>query len=513
MKTVLVFLRLAFWLGVLAVPCFGVWTASSLAAYWNGPVWGVCLAGLLLFPIGPVLWELRAARRRARRRKARSGSFLDDLNRRNRPSLTWGDRLMLRTITLNGAFLAAMLLLWPSTAYTALSGRGDWMLDGRHDPVSVMLRDGLHTAADRLEFLFQEDDTYDGLQETPDAPVPPPPPPPPAPIVEAPPAPLPAPAPAPSVEAPAVSLVPPPLDWPIAETPHPAVGRVPDAADDSITALGTWLKTEFPEPRERVRVMHDWIADHVAYDVASLDDGTYVRKQSSETVFARRKGVCAGYANLMVALGDVTGDEIVYVTGDTREDDGSIKGTGHAWNAVRIDGTWWLLDVTWDAGSRGDDGRFRKDYGTDYLFTPPEVFLTTHLPDDPRWQLMPTPISRGAFTRLPMMSADFYAQGLAFDTEMRSQVTVEGQLDLTLDNPHHKSLAVSYTPRGGGAKERCKVRGQLTDTVTATCFFDRRGTWDVVLYTADERYVTHWSVGRIEVNSTRGAGLASVGRP
>ncbi len=43
---------------MIATPLLGVWVASSLPALRNGPVWLALLAGLLLFPVMPVAWEL-----------------------------------------------------------------------------------------------------------------------------------------------------------------------------------------------------------------------------------------------------------------------------------------------------------------------------------------------------------------------------------------------------------------------------------------------------------------------
>ena len=53
-------------------------------------------------------------------------------------------------------------------------------------------------------------------------------------------------------------------------------------------------------------------------------------------MFQRRRAVCAGYANLLAALGKVTGDDIRVVTGDARTDGSDLTGEGHAWNAARI---------------------------------------------------------------------------------------------------------------------------------------------------------------------------------
>ena len=501
---------------MILTPLFGVWTASSLAAYWNGPVWLVVLAGLALFPLGPLLWELRAERRRRRRlQKRRQSASALDFGKQDKRILLPVDRLMLRTLALNAVFLTVMLWLWPATAFTALSGRGDWMLDGRDGPVAERVRDGLFSVADGLEWLYdvgEDEQPFEGLEEE-EPPPPPPPPPDDGRDLEdilkglagerdrtdasddddsAPDGVVPRPDPEPEPDGFAFRS-------PATEKLHPLATRVPPEAEASVEALGSYIREHEPDPWLRVKALHDWVAWNIAYDFASLDDGSYPIKQTSGDVFANRRGVCAGYSNLMVALGRVTGDEIVYVRGHSREHDGSIAGSGHAWNAARIDGQWWLIDVTWDSGHRGDDGRFARDYGTEYLLTPPAVFITTHLPDDDGWQLLPEPISRGEFTRLPMMTAAFYAEGLSFVEPMRSQVTVDERLTLPLNNPGGRSILASYAPRGGGSGTRCAVRGG--GRVVIDCDFPRPGTWDVTIYTAESSGQQHWSVGRLEVNS------------
>jgi len=522
-------LRALFWFGVALVPLFGVWLASSLAAYWNGPVWLVVLAGALLFPVLPVAWDLVARRKK----RSAGGDFFDDLKKKKRAglSLGFGDRLLIRTLVLNTVFLGVVFGLWPTTAYTALSGRGDWVLDGRSDAASEQARTALFTLADALEPLFVEtvEDPYEGLAEVDDDDE----------VFD----PQPAPAPEPEgfeielievedtgsadVTDPEVTDPDPDPDpdpdvtdpdgqkligtpysertsvakWPFEPTKHPKVDKVPKRAEASIEELGQWARRNVPDQRERIRFLHDWVADHVAYDFERLDDKTYIHFQDSETVFSQRRGVCAGYANLLVALGDASGDQIVYVTGFSREQDGSIAGTGHAWNAARIGDGWVLLDATWDAGARGDNGRFVKKYGTEYLFTPPEIFAVTHFPDDPKWQLTNRRISRGEFTRQPMMQGSFYAEGLSFTHEMRSQVTVDSSLGMVLNNPAGRDLTVTYNKKSKpDAREKCDVRGSTQ--LTVSCDFPTKGEYEVILFTADTKYETHWSVGRVEVNAS-----------
>src|SRR5690606_30059317 len=98
--------------------------------------------------------------------------------------------------------------------------------------------------------------------------------------------------------------------------------------------------------------------------------------QDADTTFSTRRSVCAGYANLVAAMGQEAGLEVVVVTGDARDGEGSLSGSGHAWNAVRVDDRWYLMDATWNAGYVTD--AFVKQYGTTYLMSPPEVFGVTH---------------------------------------------------------------------------------------------------------------------------------------
>ena len=53
---------------------------------------------------------------------------------------------------------------------------------------------------------------------------------------------------------------------------------------------------------------------------------------------------------LLEALGQAIGEEIVYVTGDSRSSTSDLEGQSHAWNAAKIEGKWYLIDPTWNSG-------------------------------------------------------------------------------------------------------------------------------------------------------------------
>src|SRR5262250_1701169 len=98
-------IRLLFYLIFYGTPLVGFWLASSLAAYLGAPSWIAWVAGLLMFPIIPGVWEVRAY---AYRRPE------------SKPWFSPLDRLSLRTFAVGLAFLVLMLCAFPQTAFVSL---------------------------------------------------------------------------------------------------------------------------------------------------------------------------------------------------------------------------------------------------------------------------------------------------------------------------------------------------------------------------------------------------------
>ena len=501
---------------VIATPVAGAWLASSLAAYANGPIWLAALAGLILFPLLPLAWDLHAERRRARRKDARPRV------------LTLWDRLILRTLLVNLAFLAALLATHPQRGFTALSTRGDWMLDGRQGPAAAAARKQLFRAADRLEWL------YLAVRENPfadpdgDRPQPAPEPqasgsaraqpapepqasgsaqPQPAPEPQASGSAQPQPAPEPQGSdrpAPSPAPAPPPAAraWPFPAQLHPAIERMPPEAEQSIESVAAYVRSVEPDQVQRIKAVHDYVADRIAYDGVAYTTRRFP-PQTAEVVFQTRTGVCAGYAALFVAIGRAIGADVQYVVGQSRTQGMRNDGSSHAWNAVTIEGRRYLVDTTWDSGSL-DGATFKKGYRTEYFLTPPEVFGLDHFPDDPRLQLRDAPISRGDFLRQPMLRPSFYAHGLELLSPTRSQITVQGEIAIELSNPRGRFALADFAEQaaaatGGGERPRCEVTNG--PTARLRCRFPAPGSYAVRLFSGPEQYGSYEYVGQIEVNS------------
>jgi transglutaminase-like putative cysteine protease len=485
---------------VVVVPALGVWLASSLAVYRNGPVWLAVACGLLLFPGLPLAWEMWSRRGPTEKKRPHLGSHY---------FTTW-ERLVLRTMVVNLLFTGALVAIFPAASFAALATRGDWFLEGRTSEDADTARRLLFATAGGLEWLYHavRPNPYDDLlqKQAEDVPAPEPVPvevatPEPPPVTEPPRPGRPTPPPPPPPPEPdevqfAEDGVP---QWPLPARLHPAVASLPPAAEGSIASVGRYLAQQEPNPWLRIKALHDYVADRVAYDVAAYRRRDY-GPQDAATVFRTRRSVCAGYANLLAALGEAAGERIIVVGGDARTDGALLTGEGHAWNAARIGGRWVLIDATWDAGTIDGD-RFLKQYRTDYLFTPPAVHGVTHFPEESVWQLRAPALSRGEFFRQPMMKARFFAHGLELQEPSRSQVTVSGGLSLALRNPRGYFLLADYDD-GQGSKGDCRVDGGAE--IAVRCDIPAEGSYRVRLYSNRQQYGTYDGVGEIQVHNRSG---------
>ena len=76
--------------------------------------------------------------------------------------------------------------------------------------------------------------------------------------------------------------------------------------------------------------LHDWTLDQLEYD-------HNLNWCSAESGLTRHRGTCESYQRIYSKLLNVAGIA-----------NGRITGNGHTWNAVKIDGKWCQMDLTWD---------------------------------------------------------------------------------------------------------------------------------------------------------------------
>lgn len=116
--------------------------------------------------------------------------------------------------------------------------------------------------------------------------------------------------------------------------------------DPHIVSLAENLLAGVDNDLEKVKIIHDFVAQQLSYDFNSYYDGSYMKKSyDAMTVLNGGVAVCAGYANLFAAIGRAAHLRVAVVHGKGV----TSRLTGnHAWNEVFIDNEWKSVDVTWD---------------------------------------------------------------------------------------------------------------------------------------------------------------------
>ena len=108
---------------------------------------------------------------------------------------------------------------------------------------------------------------------------------------------------------------------------------------------------------EKLKAIHDWVATNIAYDMESYNANDIMAAADPVHVFKTKRAVCAGYSQIMRLMLTSVGVPCLCVIGYGAGlgTSGSISvGTdlsesNHEWNLVFVDGSWKIVDATWDS--------------------------------------------------------------------------------------------------------------------------------------------------------------------
>ena len=97
---------------------------------------------------------------------------------------------------------------------------------------------------------------------------------------------------------------------------------------------------------DRVKKVHDYLCNHITY---TLNGGPEI--YTAYGALVEGKAVCEGYAIAFQRFMEAMGIPCYIASG-------TIKGEGHAWNLVQLNGQWYHLDATWDDQEWGIADRY-----------------------------------------------------------------------------------------------------------------------------------------------------------
>jgi transglutaminase/protease-like cytokinesis protein 3 len=78
----------------------------------------------------------------------------------------------------------------------------------------------------------------------------------------------------------------------------------------------------------------------------------------------------------------------------------------HAWNAIKLNGNWRLIDTTW--GTSNDDSQSEF-----YFDIKPQLLINTHYPENSKWQLLKKPLSLEEFNNSKFVKLTWFFSGFS----------------------------------------------------------------------------------------------------
>lgn len=112
-------------------------------------------------------------------------------------------------------------------------------------------------------------------------------------------------------------------------------------AQQAQAAVSSLIRADMSDVEKELTI-HDYILSRCEYQY-DADDAD---RDSALGFFRNGMCRCSGYTDAFRLLGRLAGLEIEEIGGPTTRDAPGEK--GHAWNLIRLDGLWYVVDLTWD---------------------------------------------------------------------------------------------------------------------------------------------------------------------
>jgi hypothetical protein len=173
--------------------------------------------------------------------------------------------------------------------------------------------------------------------------------------------------------------------------------QVSTSQAQSANALAQYINANFNKDEDKLRAAFIWEAKNLAYDVDNMFAINFNEKMEERVAktFATRKGICTDYASIFVDISNLCGIPAYKVSGYTKQN-GVADYVPHAWCVAFVNNDWYVFDPTWGAGYlRGST--FVPKLNNEYFMAKPAAMIKSHMPFDPLWECLPSPLSNSEF--------------------------------------------------------------------------------------------------------------------
>jgi len=267
--------------------------------------------------------------------------------------------------------------------------------------------------------------------------------------------------------------------------------------------LATKIIQDFNDDASKVRAAFKWLTNNIQYNleeyhhpkiVHQIEYSTYqyssekerlrkasamkerIQKRANDKIvrdaFLTRKGVCEEYVQSFKKLADLLGIESEIIRGNVRNSINQIGkvplGTNHAWNALKINGRWAIIDVTWASGYSLNN-KWIQSFNDYYFDMDSRKIGFTHYPSEERWQKI---LNSGAivdFYNQPIFIETLLEKNIELLTPKKGVVTVKKKQKLTFK---FKNLLPNH-------KLSFKYKGQSKNTVPTITYHQNIATFSI----------------------------------
>ncbi|OUS03564.1 hypothetical protein A9Q86_01245 [Flavobacteriales bacterium 33_180_T64] len=178
----------------------------------------------------------------------------------------------------------------------------------------------------------------------------------------------------------------------------------------NLPKLAYKLTSNLDTDAERFRAIYMWICTNITSDynlfeknqrkrekfrndslkLQTWNDG--FKKDVFRKLLKNKKTICTGYAYILKELSNLANlnCEIIHGYGRTSTTDiNKLNSPNHSWNAIKLNGKWYLSDPTWASGLENPASKTLKyEYIKGFFFTNPKLFAINHYPIDQKWTLL-----------------------------------------------------------------------------------------------------------------------------
>lgn len=221
--------------------------------------------------------------------------------------------------------------------------------------------------------------------------------------------------------------------------------KLPKRTSTNILILNNLMKQEIENYSlnyyEIVYFVYYWITQNIEIDCSNKENQFISIVRAYNEGKSSYVGISLLFSTMVNNLGlqSNTIEGTVKMITDNTYSGEIVEIIDHIWNYVIIDNNYYLFDPTYGSGTC--EGRsFWKQFNNFYFGTNPEYFIRSHLPENDKWQLLETKVSKEKFASWPYVSIYFYLNGFSTISPDTYTIKISSNLQITLSYDKSRNL-------------------------------------------------------------------------